>query len=103
MFSRRQCRCFLLPPPQNLPEESFDRVVVLVGDAFFHWDDGVVGDVDVFGADFRAAFCDVAVADAALFFEEGRAVFGVEGVHVEGSGAHHEAWADEFVMLFVSA
>lgn len=45
-----------------------ERIVVLVNDALFQRDDGVVGNGDVFGANFGAAFCDVAVTDAEKIF-----------------------------------
>jgi len=49
-------------------EKHGNRVVEFVNDALLERNDGVVGDVNFFGADFRAAFGDVAVADAELVF-----------------------------------
>src|SRR5690606_9117272 len=51
--------------PQLAPDPP-QRVVVAVRDALLQGDDCVVGDVDVFGADFGAALGDVAVANACL-------------------------------------
>ena len=63
--------------------EPLQRVVEIADDALFHWNDRVVRDGDVFGADRRAAFGDVAQADAVLFLEGLGAAFGVEGMQVE--------------------
>ena len=43
-----------------------DWVVVVIDDRLFEGDDRVVGDVDMLGADFRAALGDVAEADTCL-------------------------------------
>ena len=45
---------------------------MFIDDSFFERDDGVVGDADVLGADFGAAFGEVAVADAKFVFEKPR-------------------------------
>ena len=51
---------------------SADRRIV--HDAFLQRNDGIVGDVNFLGADFRAAFRDVAQADAELFLQQRGAV-----------------------------
>src|ERR1051326_2051944 len=48
----------------NFAEQHGERVVEFVHYAFLQRDDGIVGYVDLFGADFRAAFGDVAQAEA---------------------------------------
>jgi hypothetical protein len=87
----------------EVAEEPEEGVVVAVDDAFFEGDDGVVGDVNVFGADLGAALGDVAVADAGGFFNKGDAVGNVEGVHLEAGQADHKARAHEVVFLVVGA
>src|SRR5215472_2454980 len=59
------------------------RIVVVVDDAFFERDDGIVGDVDILRADFSAALRDVAEPDAEAIFEQLRAIEIVRGVHLE--------------------
>ena len=44
------------------PEQSGQRIVVAIDDAFLQRNDGVVGDVNVLRAHARAALGDVAVA-----------------------------------------
>src|SRR5262245_31211520 len=46
------------------PKQAGHRVVETIDHALLQRDDRVVGDGDRFGADFRAALGDVAVADA---------------------------------------
>ena len=64
--------CHLLA--HDFAEEHGYGVVELVDDALFERDDGVVGDVNFFGADFGAAFGDVAEADAEVVFEKRGAI-----------------------------
>jgi len=44
----------------DLADEHEQRIVVCVDDPLFEWDDGVVGDVNIFGAYLSAALGDVA-------------------------------------------
>jgi len=76
---------------------------MIVHDSFLQGNDSVVGDVNVFRADFRATLRDVAVTDAvrgAQFFE---AILGIERMHLERGGVNQKARADEFVVLPVIA
>src|SRR5665811_1604711 len=50
----------------DLRPQPDQRVVLLVDDSFLHRNDGVVGDLDVLGADLGAALGDVAQADPLL-------------------------------------
>src|SRR6266550_1539117 len=81
----------LLSLPRDLSPYPLHRVVVAIDDALFEGDDGVVGDLDVLGADFGAALGDVAVAQAELLFDERQAVFAVDGVHLQAGHADEEA------------
>lgn len=58
-------------------------VVKSTGNTFFEGDDAVIGDADVFRADFSTAFGDIAEADAENIFEVLQAVEGVQGMHGE--------------------
>lgn len=63
------------------PEESRHRIIKLIDDAFLHRDNCVVGDADVFRANFRAALGDVAIADAVVVLQIRDAIFGIERMH----------------------
>jgi hypothetical protein len=87
----------------ELTKEHGGRVVEFVDDTFLERDDGVVGDVDLFGADFGAAFGDVAVADAHFVFQQGHAGDAVEGMHFEAGGTDEETRAAEgFVFTVIT-
>src|SRR3712207_1516964 len=87
----------------DLAHKPLGRVVVLVGDAFFEGDDGVVGDVYVDRADLRAALGDVAKAKAILLLELPEALRLVHGVHLEPLIPDEEAWPRELGVLVVRA
>src|SRR5215217_297004 len=89
--------------PDLVPEPG-DRVVADVGDPFLEGDDGVVGDVDVLGADLGAALGDVAEAEAHLGAEQLAAVAGLQGVHLQLGVADEHARAGEagLVLLVVT-
>src|ERR687886_2473991 len=93
----------VLTSAPDLAHQPLGRVVVLVGDALLEGDDGVVGDVDVYGADLRAALGDVAEAEAVLLLELAKAVRLVHRVHLEPLVPHEEARAGELLVLVVGA
>src|SRR5262245_23598112 len=74
-----------------------DRVVQLIDDALFEGNDGVVGDGDAFWTDLRAAFRNVAEADAVCGLQIVCAPFDVERIHLERGGVDHVARSDELV------
>src|SRR6267143_2150100 len=67
----------------ELAQQPHHGIEELVGHPLLERDDGVVGDVDVLGADLGAALGDVAEADALLRTDELEAVVGVERMHLE--------------------
>src|SRR5262249_8768374 len=79
------------------PKHLRDRVVQLIDDALFEWDDGVVGDGDPLGAYLRTAFRDVAVADAVGMPQVTQAIILVKRVHLERGGIHHVTRPHELV------
>src|SRR6202051_2607653 len=79
------------------------RVPVLVGDALLERDDGVVGDVDVFRTDLRAALGDVAVGETTLLARLLGAVKHILGLHLEAGHAYEEARPVETVEEAVGA
>src|SRR5215203_644955 len=90
----------MLPPP-DLAHQPLGRIVVLVGDALLEGDDGVVGDVDVYRADFCAALGDVAEPEAVVLLEVGQPVGLVHGVHLQPLVPDEEAWSCELGVLVV--
>src|SRR5262245_38297621 len=79
-------------------------IVVLGDDPLLEGDDRVVGDVDVLGADVRAALGDVAVAESRLVLDHLPAVVRVERMHLELGQPHEEARAREHrLVLWVIA
>ena len=61
----------------QVPPDPVKGVVKSTGNAFFEGDDAVIGDTDIFRADFGTAFGDIAEADAENIFEVLQAVEGV--------------------------
>ena len=70
LFPARMAGFFAL----DFTQEYLDWVIIAVHHPFLERDDGVVGDVDVFGAHFRTAFRDVAQTESRLVFEQWKAV-----------------------------
>src|ERR671912_712182 len=87
----------------DLAHKPLGRVVVLVGDALFEGNDGVVGDVYIDRADFGAALGDVAEAEAVLLFELSEALRLVHRVHLEPLVPDEETRARELGVLVVRA
>jgi hypothetical protein len=87
----------------DLPKQHSQRIVKLVHDALFEWDDGVVRDANLLGTNFRTAFCDVAISKAKLALQKGSAVEAVEGMHLETGDTNEEARPRELLLLVVFA
>lgn len=85
------------------PKQPRDWIVELVDDALLHWDDRIVGNADVLGADFRATLSNVAVSDAVALLEIAHAILGIQRVHLKRRVVHDEAGADEFIVLVMVA
>src|ERR1035441_149802 len=85
------------------PSQPPQRIPVAVGEPLLHRDDGVVGDVDVLGADVAAALGDVAETETSPVARQLTAVEHVLGVHLQAGDADEEAWAEEAVALIVRA
>src|SRR5882724_7560479 len=89
-------RSGLLAP--ELPQEPQDGVE-RVGRPLLERDDPVVGDLDVLGTDLGAALGDVAEPDPRVLLDEGRAVAGVQRMHVEARDLDEEARSGEDALL----
>src|SRR5712691_4352216 len=87
-------------PPKHAQQFS-DRIVELVDDAFFQWNDGVVGDRDALGTHRGAAFRDVAVAHALRVLEVGGAVLDIERMHLERRRVDEVSRTDELLVELV--
>src|SRR5664279_3958191 len=75
----------------DLRAEPGDRIVLPVDDSLLQRDERIVGDLDVFGADLRAALGDIAQPEAVVVLRDLLAIEGVERVHVQFGGAHEKA------------
>src|SRR5262245_26724767 len=71
-------------------QQSRYRIVVPAVHALLQRNDRVVSDVNVLRTHFRAAFRDVAVADAVFVLQGGYAVRHVERMHLERRHIHEE-------------
>src|SRR5687767_10393968 len=76
-------------------QEPGERIVKTIDHPLLEWNDRVLGDGDVFGADGRAASGDVAVADAVLLLQVREPVFGIDGIHLERRVVQQKTRADE--------
>src|SRR5450759_1909745 len=89
-------------PNSDLRPQPNQRVVLLVHDTFLHRNDGVVGDLDVLGADLSAALGDVAQADPLLVpGEHGTIGIAVQRVHGELGRPDQEARSREGLLVVV--
>src|SRR5258708_3867547 len=79
------------------------RIVVPADDALFQRNDPVVRDVDVLGADLRAALGDVAVTHPRVLLHVRDAVGRVDRVHLELRRVDEVARSDELVEFGVLA
>src|SRR3954462_7420816 len=70
--------------------DSQNRIVEVIYHAFLQWDDGVIGDVNVLGAHFRAALRDVATPDTHFILQQFRARHRIERMHLQARHAHEE-------------
>src|SRR5215210_978668 len=98
-----RCRPWSLSLASKFANHPQNRVVVLIHDTLFQWDDGVVGDMNIFGADFGAALGDVTEAYAQGLLEEFCARNRVHRVHFQRRDTDEKAWAAEFFLLLVVA
>src|SRR5207244_6137832 len=94
VYEERQRSRGLLAAAAELAQEPDDRIEV-VGHPLLHGDDAVVCDMDVFGADLRATFRDIAQPDSTLAPSPLRSIPRVERVHVEAGRLDEEARARE--------
>src|SRR5439155_15485018 len=82
---------------EELPPGDLDWVVISIGHPLLERDDRVVGDFDVLRADLRAAFGDVAVADAAPVPEVRGAVGAIHRMQLQAGRADQESRTQERV------
>src|SRR5438034_11770254 len=87
----------------HLPEQLGQGIVRLVHYALLERDDGVVGDVDLFGTNLRAALRDITISQAKLILEQRRAAESVQSKHFQSRDAIEETGAGGHHLLYVSA
>src|SRR5437660_7875839 len=91
--------CSLSKPAQK----PAHRIIILVNYALFKRNDRIVGNVNILGTDFRAAFGDVAVTDAQFVLQQLSPIQAIERVHLQTGNANEEARAGELFRLLVIA
>src|SRR5918996_844481 len=89
--------------PREPPPEPLNRIVMAVRDSLLERNDGVVGDLDVLGADLGAALRDVAIPDPAAVLEVTRAVGPVHRMQLQAGGSDKETRAHERILRLVVA
>ena len=67
---------------RDFSQQPAKRIVKLVGHAFLERNDGVICDRDIFRTDLRAAFGDVAVADACFVLDVLQAIACIQRMHL---------------------
>src|SRR6516162_114903 len=87
----------------DLADQHEERVIEFIHNPLLERDNGIVGDVNLFRADLRAAFRDVALADAQFLAQQPAARCAVHGVHLQTGHAHKKARPRELFLLVVLA
>ena len=80
------------------PKEFTDRIEIVVYDTLFQRNDRVVRYSDSFRAYFRAALCDVAIADTVFFLQVASAASVIQWMHFQGGRMDTESWSGEMVV-----
>ena len=97
-FGAYQCRS-----ESKYSEQPGDGVVEFIDHSLLEGNDGVLGDGDVFGTNFAATGCDVAIADTVGLLQFTDSIFNIERMHLKRGNVHKETWASEFVEIAVLA
>src|SRR5580704_7387983 len=71
-------------------------MVELVDDTLLQRNDGIVGNVNIFGADFGATLRDVAEADAEVVLEQAGAIERIQRMKLEAGDTDEKARTAEF-------
>src|ERR1700692_2394666 len=87
----------------DLANKHDQRIIVLVHYPFLERDDGVVGDVDIFGAHLSAALRDVAETYDQFLLQHLCPRDAVKRMHLKRSRAYEEARSAKLLLLAVIA
>src|SRR5260370_14602667 len=87
----------------DLTDKHEQRIIVFIHYPLLERDDGVVGDVDIFGAHLGAALGDVAEPEAQFLLQHLCPRDAVKGLHLKRSRAHEEARSAELLLFAVVA
>src|SRR6185436_16623915 len=88
----------LSPGTKHLPQLP-ERIVKLVHHPFLQWNDRIVRDGDLFGANLGAALGDVTKAHSLGALELLQPILRVERMHLQRRHINQETRADELVVL----
>src|ERR1700730_10903056 len=102
-MTHRAVTVLVLLCPSNLPHQHEHGIVEFVNHTLLQWNDRIVRDVDLLGANLGAALGNVAEADAELILKQPRARFRVEGMHFERRNADEKPRSPELLHLLVIA
>src|ERR1700687_5591330 len=89
--------------PSNLPNQHEHGIIEFVNHALLQWNDRIVRDVDLLGANLGAALGNVAEADAELILQQARARLRVERMHLERRNSNEKPRSSELLPLLVVA
>src|SRR6266850_848871 len=105
--SRESALSSNMVPPSLFWAEQFqqlaERIIKAVYDTLFQRNDRVVCDSDVFGANFGATLCDVAIAEALRLLQFGKPILRIERMHLQCRDMNKKTRANEFVVLAMVA
>src|SRR5262245_50294259 len=96
-------KCSSPLPAGKLSQKPTHWIVEVIHDALLQRNDRVVGNVNIFGANFRTAFGDIAEANPEFVLQQFGARQTVEWVHFQPGHAHEEARSAKLVLLLVIA
>src|SRR5260370_6967344 len=87
----------------DLADKHEQRIIVFIHHPLLERDDGVVGDMDIFGAYLSAALGDVAETDAQFLLQHLCSRDAVKGMHLKRSRTDEEARSAKLLLFAVLA
>ncbi len=94
--------CRITFPLQPAPDPT-KRIVKVVHYAFLQRNNSVIGDLNAFGANLCATFCDIAVTDPLRISQFLNAILGIERVHLQRSDVDQKPRSNESLVHLVIA
>jgi len=80
----------------DLASKPAQWIIFLINNTLLHWNDRVIGNANMFGANFGTALGDVTHSKAVLFLSALLAIAqGIERVHIEFCDTDKETWSSK--------